>query len=148
MRLLSRLSPQARLQEVMPQRETMEVVRDRVHLLADRDRVLLTMYLENGNSFSQIARFTGLGRSTVTRRIHRIVERLRDDTYLLCVRQRGRFNELELAILKDYFVHGLSLQRIARDRKLCYYRPRATVRKARRLAAAAARTRDPPPPAS
>ncbi len=115
-------------------RETIELLRSRIDLLTGTDRTLVMMYLEHGNSVRQIAELAGLQTSTVARRIHRIVERLHDETFLLCLKQRDFFNELELAIVKDYFVLGLSARRISSNRNVSYYRARAAIRKARRLA--------------
>jgi predicted DNA-binding protein YlxM (UPF0122 family) len=118
------------------QRETMELLRSRIDLLTGTDRTLIMMYLEHGNSVRQIAELAGLQTSTVARRIHRIVERLHDETFLLCLNQRDSFSELELAIVKDYFVLGLSASRISSNRNVSYYRARAAIRKARQLASA------------
>jgi predicted DNA-binding protein YlxM (UPF0122 family) len=118
------------------QRETMELLRSRIDLLTGTDRTLIMMYLEHGNSVRQIAELAGLQTSTVARRIHRIVERLHDETFLLCLKQRDSFSELELAIVKDYFVLGLSASRISSNRNVSYYRARAAIRKARQLASA------------
>jgi DNA invertase Pin-like site-specific DNA recombinase len=133
--LLSRLSPLVSLRELARERDVMEVLRSRVSLLAGAERALLTMYLESGSSVCQIARLTGLRRSTVARRIRKVITRLCDETYLVCVRQRGRFSERELTLIKDYFVRGLSERGIARSRAVSLYRVRVTLRKARQLLA-------------
>ena len=140
MRLLSSLSGQVSLAEIATERDIREALRSRVALLAGRDRALATMYLEGGSSFAQIAQLTGLRRSSVARRIRRIMERLHDETYLTCVRQRSRFTEQELEIIRDHFVRGLSVRQIARERSLSYYRVQATTRNARQLAFAQAFT--------
>ncbi len=118
------------------ERETMELLRSRIDLLTGTNRTLVMMYLEHGNSLRQIAELAGLQTSTVARRIRRIVERLHDETFLLCLKQRDSFSELELAIVKDYFVLGLSARRISSNRNVSYYRARAAIRKARHLASA------------
>lgn len=118
------------------ERETMELLRSRIDLLTGTNRTLVMMYLEHGNSLRQIAELAGLQTSTVARRIRRIVERLHDETFLLCLKQRDSFSELELAIVKDYFVLGLSARRISSNRNVSYYRVRAAIRKARHLASA------------
>jgi len=117
-------------------RDTMELLRGRIDLLTGTDRTLVMMYLEHGNSIHQIAELAGLQTSTVGRRIHKIVERLRDQTFLLCLKQQDSFSELELAIVKDHFVLGLSATRISRNRNVSYYRARAAIHKARQLTSA------------
>ena len=75
-----------------------------------------------------------MNRSSVGRRIRRIIRRLSDPTYLLCLESRSGFSDLEMAVIRDHFIRGLSLRRIARDHKLCYYRARVIVEKARAFA--------------
>jgi hypothetical protein len=111
-----------------------ERLRERLDLLEREDRVLLKMHLEAGSSFDEIARVAGTDRSTVCRRIHRMIRRLGDETYTRCTRDRTSFSAGELAVVRDRFVRGLSLARIGRDHHLCYYRVRAIVQKARRCA--------------
>jgi len=118
-------------------RNGVERLRESLDLLDREDRLLLKMHLEVGSSFDELARVTGTDRSTVCRRIHRIIRRLGDETYARCARDRTWFSAPELAVIRDRFVRGRSLARIARDHHLCYYRVRLIVRKARRLAGAA-----------
>jgi DNA-directed RNA polymerase specialized sigma24 family protein len=142
MMLLSNLSPLTSLRELARERDVMEVLRGRASLLAGEERALLTMYLESGSSVCQIARLTGLRRSTVSRRIRKVIARLCDETYLVCVRQRGRFTERELTLIKDHFVRGLSARRIACSRRVSLYRVRLTLHKARQLLAEQGATPD------
>ena len=116
-------------------RGAVEALRMRAHLLTGEDRALLEMHLEHGNSFRQIARLVGRSHQTVGRRIHRIVRRLTDDTYAVCLGNREEFNGRELALIKDHFVCGLSERCISRSRDVPRYRVRAILCKARRYAA-------------
>ena len=122
------------VREVVVQRGIVEALRLRGHLLTGKDRALLEMYLEHGNSFSQIARLAGVHRKRIARRIRRIVRRLIDDTYPACRGNHIDFNGRELAIIKDYFVHGLPMARISKGQGVTFYSVRATIRKARRYA--------------
>jgi hypothetical protein len=133
--LLSRVSVQMSLRELATERHVMEVLRSRVAWLDGAEQALLTMYLESGSSMGQIARLTGLRRSTIARRIRKIIARLCDETYVVCLRQRGQFSEHELAIIKDHFVRGLSVRLIVDSRRVTPYRVRVTIRRARRLLA-------------
>lgn len=111
---------------------------DRLRPLADRlvgdDRTLLLMYIQAGCSFQQLARLAGKNRSSVGRRIRRIIRRLSDPTYTLCLDDRWGFNDLERAVIRDHFVRGLSFRRICKDHDLCLYRIRVIVEKARQVA--------------
>jgi len=115
-------------------RAAMELLRTRADLLRGEDRALVKMYLEAGSSFSQLARLAGKNRSSVCRRIHRLLGRLADGTYPACRRHPHLFDERELAIVRDHFVRGISLARLCRDHQICYYRARRIVEKARRVA--------------
>ena len=115
-------------------RDTMELLRTRVDLLRGDDKALLKMYLEAGSSFYQLGKLAGMNRSTVCRRIHRMIRRLSDETYPVCQANPDSFSERELAVIRDHFVRGLSVRRICREHKLAYYRVRVIVDKARRFA--------------
>lgn len=114
-----------------------EMLRLRAPLLAGEDRLLMSLYLEDGHSVRQIARLIGANPSTVARRVRKIVRRLIDETYSVCLENRSAFSGPELAILRDHFLRGLSFARIGRNRGTSYYRVRMTVLKARKLVATA-----------
>lgn len=125
--------PQSSLETKSEFRNRIEVLRSRVDLLAGRDKILMTMYLENGNSFRQMAWLTGVNEASIARRIHKITKRLIDGEYITCLRSRDKFSREELDIAKDYFLLGLSIKKIAIKRDLTYYTVRQTVKKIQRL---------------
>jgi transposase len=110
-------------------REKIEILRLRADLLEGTDRVLMTMYLENGNTFRQMAQLMGVSESTVERQIHKLTERLIDGEYVTCVRNRQMFNQAEIEIAKDYFLNGLSIRKVARKRHWSFYTVRRIIRK-------------------
>jgi hypothetical protein len=116
--------------ETVESRRRTEVLRARAHLLAGQDRVLLEMYLDHGNPFSQMARLAGVSTSSVARRVRRIIRRLMDETYAVCSGRQDYFSEHELALIKDRFVLGLSMACISRRRALSYHNVRVTIAKA------------------
>jgi DNA-directed RNA polymerase specialized sigma24 family protein len=122
------------IERIPAKRDVVEVLRARLDLLGGEDRVLLKMYLDAGSSFDEIAKLTGMNRSSVCRRIHRMIYRLYDETYVRCEADRASFSAPELAVVRDHLVRGLSLKQICRDHNLCYYRARTIVQKARRFA--------------
>lgn len=99
----------------------------RAGLLSDDDRTLLSMYLDHGSSYRQIARLIGVRPTTVARRIRKITERLLDETYPICLRHRGCFSEPQLAVIRDFFARGLTMTDISQMHGLSYYRVRSTV---------------------
>ena len=118
-------------------RDLVERLRENWGLLGPEERLLLKMHLEAGGSLDEIARVTGVSRSTASRRIRRVIRRLCDRTYPRCAAQPRSFGGAELAVVRDHFVRGLSLRRICREHGLCYYRARAIVQRARRCATGA-----------
>ncbi len=117
-----------------PKRDIIEMLQMRAHLLAGEERALLEAYLERGNSLCQIGRLMGLHPRNVGRKIRRIVRRLTDDTYEICLGHHDEFNGRELKVIRDHFIGGLSERCISRDRNVTLYRVRATLLKARRYA--------------
>ncbi|UCG56812.1 MAG: hypothetical protein JSU70_18340 [Phycisphaerales bacterium] len=117
-------------------RQGADLLRSRLNLLRGKDKLLLTMHICNGLSFRQMSQLTGMDATSVSRRIQRAAERLADGKYILCLRNRDRLNNGEMAIAKDYFLLGLPMTEIAVKRELSYYRVRETVKRLRCLVAA------------
>ena len=114
-------------------RDRIDLLRSRVNLLTGKDKLLMTMYLENSNSFRQMARLAGVNETRIARRIHKVTKRLIDGEYITCLRNRKKFTKTEMAIAKDYFLLGLSMKKIAGKRRCSYYHVRKTLKKIQRL---------------
>jgi len=114
-------------------RDRIELLRSRVSLLTGRDRLLMTMYLENGNTFRQMARLAGVNEANIARRIHKVTKRLIDGEYITCLRNRDKFTEAELAMAKDYFLLGLSQKKIALKRDCSTYQVRKILKRIQHL---------------
>ena len=114
-------------------RDRINLLRSRVSLLTGKDKLLMTMYLENSNSFRQMARLVGVNEATIARRIHKVTKRLIDSEYITCLQNRNKFTKAELDIAKDYFLLGVSIRKIAKKRHFSYYRIRQTLKKIQRL---------------
>ena len=127
---------QADVRGIAVQQDRMDRLRAQSYLLSDKDRTLLAMYLDAGSSVRQIARLTAMSPSTISRRIRRIIHRLLNDIYSVCLRHRHRFSDLELAIARDYFIRGLSARRISRQYDVSYYSVLTAIAKARGFARA------------
>ena len=104
-----------------------ELLRSRLNLLSGTDKLLMTMYIEHGNSIRQIARIRGVTETSIARRIRAISKRLTDGPYIVCLRNRDKLTSRQLAIAKDYYLMGLSMRRIAAKRRWSYYRVRDTL---------------------
>ncbi len=114
-------------------RDRIDLLRSRVNLLTGQDRLLMTMYLENGNSFRQMARLAGVNEANIARRIHKVTKRLIDGEYITCLRNRDKLTDTELAVAKSYFLTGLSIRKIAAKKHFTYYRIRQTLKKIQRI---------------
>ena len=114
-------------------RDQIDLLRGRLSLLDGQEKVLMTMRVENGNSFRQIARLLGVDETTVARKIHRLARRLIDGKYVSCVRNRSKFTKHQMEIAKDYFLTGLSVRKIARRRQWSRYRVRKALMKVQGL---------------
>jgi predicted DNA-binding protein YlxM (UPF0122 family) len=120
--------PAGQLEARKQNRDEIDLLRSRLVLLDARDKVLMTMYLENGNSFRQIARLLGVSEATISRRVRTLSERLRDGAYIACLRNRSKLTRQQMDIAKDYFLTGLSIRQIAANRQQNYHDVRDTVR--------------------
>ena len=108
----------------------LDLLRSRVGLLVGKDKLLMKMYLDNGNSFRQMAVLSGVSATSISRRIYGLMERLIDSEYIVCVRNRRKFTKMELAVTRDYFLMTMSQKKIAKKRKISVYRVRKILKKA------------------
>ncbi len=114
-------------------RDRIDLLRSRVSLLVGKDKLLMTMYLENGNTFYQMAKLAGVNEVTIARKIHKITKRLINGEYITCLRNRDKFTRVEMNIAKDYFLTGLSIKKIAEKRHYSYYHVGKTMKKIQQL---------------
>ena len=114
-------------------RDRIDLLRSRVEMLSGKDRLLMTMYLENGNSFRQMARLAGVNETSIARRIYKVAKRLIDSEYIMCLRNRDKFTNSEMEVARDYFLSGLSIKRISHKRCSTYYSVRRTLKKIQKL---------------
>jgi hypothetical protein len=114
-------------------RERIDILRNRAEQLTGKDRLIMTMYLDNANTFRQLARLAGVNEVTLARRIHRITKRLMDGAYITCLHNRNQFTGLEMKIARDYFLAGLGQRKIAKKRKCTRYQVLKTLRKIQRI---------------
>ncbi len=110
-------------------RDRIELLHSRINLLKGKDKLLMTMYLDNSNSFRQMSRLSGLDETIISRRISKIIERLIEGKYIICLRNRDRFTAAEMAIAKEYFLLGFSMRKIAAKRRWTRYQVNKTIKK-------------------
>jgi len=105
-----------------------DLLRSRADILSGRDKALINMYFEKGSSFSQMARIARVNETTIARRVHKLIRRLLDSEYTTCLRNRDRFSQFEQAVARDYFIVGLSQEKIAKKRNVTIYHVRKSIR--------------------
>jgi uncharacterized protein YerC len=127
--------PQSTLTAKNTCRDRIDLLCSRVELLSGTDRLLMTMYLENGNTFRQMARLAGVNEASIARRIHKVTKRLIDGEYITCLRNRHKLTSTEMAIARDYFLLGLSQRKIAEKRDCSVYQTRKILKRIQQLVA-------------
>ena len=125
--------PQKTVEAKNRYRDRADLLRGRLNMLNGKDKVLMTMYLENGNSFRQMARLIGVSETSIARRIHKLTKRLIDGEYITCLRNLNKFNRHQMVIAKDYFWTGLSMRKIAAKRHWTFYHVRQTLKEVKHL---------------
>jgi predicted DNA-binding protein YlxM (UPF0122 family) len=135
MRKISSILSHAIFNEKSEHRQVIDLLRSRLNLLSGKDKLLMTMHLERGNSFRQMARLAGVNETIIARRIHKLMKRLLDSEYITCLRNHNKFNSIELSIAKEYFLTGLSMREIAVKQHLTYYRVRKILKKIQQITA-------------
>jgi predicted DNA-binding protein YlxM (UPF0122 family) len=107
-----------------------------MELLTGKDRALMQMYLDNANTFTQMARLAGVNEANVARRIHKLIRRLLDGQYITCLHNSDKLTEEQIEMARDYFVIGLPMREIADRHGATYYRVRQTMKRIQRLTCA------------
>lgn len=93
------------------------------------------MILDKGSTLEQIARLTGQNASTLSRQFERLMRRLTHPLTRDVLQLSSKLSPMEAAILRDYFLCGLSQKTIVRKLGCSRYRLRKTLDRIRRRAA-------------
>lgn len=93
--------------------ERVDLLQMRSGLLRVQERAILEMVFRGGYRPTYIGRAMGLHPSSVMRQITKIVRRLAGGEYLLCLQRPERFSEAEIAMAREYYLRGRSLNTIA-----------------------------------
>ena len=109
--------------------QRIEVLRSRAGLLKGRDRYLMEMYLDNANTFRQMARLSGVNEANVARRIHKLVRRLLDGQFITCLRASTNLTDAEKEMARAYLVEGTPMREIAKKYGTSYYAVRTLIKK-------------------
>ena len=97
----------------------------RVELLNANDRALVNLFLSS-QKFRDIAANAKVHEATIARRLKKIAARIESNNFVNAISQN--LKPLELQILKDYFVNGLPMIKIARKNNIPYCSVRKLVK--------------------
>jgi DNA-binding Lrp family transcriptional regulator len=106
--------------------DTLEQLPGRVEMLNERDRAFVNLLLTS-QKFRTIARAAGVHEATVARRLKKIAARITGDNFINALSQRN-ITPAKMQILRDYFVDGLSMFKIAAKHKNSYHKIRKFIR--------------------
>ena len=106
------------------QREQFDLVRERINLLKGREKIIMSMYLEKGNSIRQIARLMDVNEMKVSRKIQKLTHTLSEGTFIKCMKKADMLSKQEMSIARDYFLNGRSIRHIANKYNWSFYRVR------------------------
>lgn len=118
---------------VKSNRDVLDNLRSRIELLSGKDRLLITMYLDNGNSFRQISILTGVNEVTIARRIKKIMLRLSNEDFIRVLRNKKMFSKRQMKISRDYFLRGQSIREISTKYRMSFYGVYQVLQKIRKL---------------
>lgn len=110
-----------------------DMLASRADILNGKDRALMKMYLKNGATFRQMAQISGSNEAMIARRIHKLTSRILDGAYITCLRNRERFERIEMVVARDYFIDGVAQKRIAKKRGLTVYSTRKILHKIQKI---------------
>lgn len=102
-------------------RNAVESLCEKADRLAEPDRTLVRMYLENRNSFRQMAKLLGVSEVTVSRRVKKIIARLNEPQTELLLDADIKLKPKQRKIATAYFINGQGVETISRKyRQSCY----------------------------
>lgn len=106
-----------------------ETLASRAEILNSKDQAIIKMYLKNGLTFRQIAQVAGTTEGVIARRIHKLTSKLTDGVYITCLRNRDKFDRVEMAVAKDHFLEEMTQMKIAEKHGMTVYSTRKLLRK-------------------
>jgi hypothetical protein len=101
-----------------------DMLESRLEFLEGKEKILMEMRLRQGATFGQIAALTGMHQSSVARAVHKLRGRLLKGVFAVCLRNRERLTDQQLAIARDRFLTRLPIPLIAKKHNCTMYRVR------------------------
>ena len=114
-------------------REILDVLRHRKELLDGDAKLMMTMYLENGNDYRQIARALGVSPSTIYFRIKKISKQLTGKSFHIYRNCQNKLNNRYKELARDYFLMGIGPLKLARKYRCSRYKVKHDIEKILKL---------------
>jgi hypothetical protein len=104
-----------------------DALESRLEFLEGKEKILMEMRLRQGATFGQIAALTGMHQSSVARQVHKLRGRLLKGAFVVCLRNRYRLSDEQLAIARDRYLTRLPIPLIAKKHKCTLYHVRTVL---------------------
>ena len=108
-------------------REHINLLVSRSHQLSKIDRVVIRLYFVDSYSVDQIAVVAGISPEQMSRRFKRLLKRIKSYEFIGYLRVHIKLKGIKRRIGRDYFIRGISMQRISIDTGCSLYRVRQII---------------------
>ena len=104
-----------------------DALESRLEFLEGKEKILMEMRVRQGATFGQIAALIGMHQSSIARQVRKLRGRLLKGAFVVCLRNRDRLNDQQLAIARDRYLARLPIPLIAKKHKCTLYRVRSVL---------------------
>jgi Mor family transcriptional regulator len=106
--------------------DLLEQIPGRIEMLNEMDRAFVNLLL-TGQKFRTIAQAAGVHEATIARRLKKIAARITSNNFVSALSQPN-LTPGKMQLLRDYFVDGNSMLKIAQKYKVSYYDVRKLIK--------------------
>ncbi len=106
--------------------DLLEQTPGRIELLNERDRAFVNLML-TGQKFRTIASAAGVHEATIARRLKKIAARITNNNFVCALSQKN-ITPMKMKVLRDYFVNGISMLKVAAKNKVSYHDVRKLIK--------------------
>ena len=104
----------------------------RIDLLADQEKAIVRLFM-NSQKFRIMAKSAAVSEATIARRLKKIARLISSDDFITALTETNDLSTEEMGIIKDYFVNGLTMTDIVRNKNLSRYKVKKIIMQMRNL---------------
>jgi predicted DNA-binding protein YlxM (UPF0122 family) len=104
----------------------------RIDLLADQEKALVRLFM-NSQKFRIMAKSAAVSEATIARRLKKIARLISSDNFITALTETNNLSTEEMGIIKDYFVNGLTMTDITKNKNLSRYKVKKIINQMRNL---------------